>query len=260
MRFHLFEFEDLHWFPDVIRRGGTDYLRHFLQATSFYQPVVPILAELLRHSEEKKIVDLCSGGGGNIAMIATELGKTVEFKTITLTDKYPNIGAFRFISSSNDSKISYITEPVDAMKVPGKLSGVRTLFSAAHHFKPETIRAMLADAVEKNQPIAIFDGGDKNAIMIAGLLIVHPIAFILGTPFFKPFSLSRLILTYLVPLIPLMTMWDGAVSIMRLYHPSELEKIANSLEANDYQWKSGKLKNKWGMRISYLAGYPSVKW
>jgi hypothetical protein len=56
-----------------------------------------------------------------------------------------------------------------------------------------------------------------------------------------------------------MTIWDGAVSIIRLYCPSDLKQIAGSLNANNYEWKCGKLKNKWGMRICYLVGQPGMK-
>jgi len=48
----------------------------------------------------------------------------------SLTDLYPNP------KSAVDSRISWATEPVDATCVPPRLTGVRTMFTAFHHFRP----------------------------------------------------------------------------------------------------------------------------
>jgi hypothetical protein len=59
-----------------------------------------------------------------------------------------------------------------------------------------------------------------------------------------------------VPLIPLCTIWDGVISIVRLYKPAELLMIANSVNDHSFKWKAGNLKNKFGMKVTYLLGYP----
>jgi hypothetical protein len=87
-------------------------------------------------------------------------------------------------------------------------------------------------------------------------LIIHPIAFLLFTPFFKPFKFSRLLFTYIIPLIPLYTIWDGCVSIMRLYRPKELLKIADGVSPKTYRWAAGRTKSRFGLHASYLIGTP----
>jgi len=131
------------------------------------------------------------------------------------------------------------------------------MFSAYHHFKPDAAKAILKNAVDNNAGIAIFDGGNKDLLMILGIIIIHPIAFFFLTPFFKPFRFSRLLFTYLIPLIPLCTVWDGIVSILRLYTPKDLYQLTRHLDAEHYTWRSGKVKNKLGMKIAYLIGYPT---
>jgi hypothetical protein len=51
-------------------------------------------------------------------------------------------------------------------------------------------------------------------------------------------------------------MWDGCVSILRLYKPQELLKIANGVSAGTYKWMAGKTKSKFGLHASYLIGTP----
>jgi len=259
MRLHLFEFEDLAWFPDVIRTGGTDYLRYFLKYTSLYEPVAPLIYDMLRQTGQSSVIDLCSGAGGSIEETFKAVnklsGRKVQF---LLTDKFPNTEAYAHISKATANDVQGMDEPVDAMNVPAAIDGVRVMFSAVHHFRPGGVKAVLKNAVDNNKAIGLFDGGDKNIFSILGILVLHPIAFVLLTPFFKPFKLSRLLFTYIIPLIPLYTIWDGCVSILRLYKPKELLSIANALDAAHYTWQCGKLKNRWGLHVTYLTGVPKI--
>jgi len=81
----------------------------------------------------------------------------------------------------------------------------------------------------------------------------------LFTPFFKPFRFSRLLYTYIIPIIPFCTIWDGIVSIIRLYKPSELLKIAREVDTENYFWEAGKKRSNFGLKVTYLIGYPLTK-
>lgn len=257
MRIHLFEFEDLPWFPNVIRVGGTDYLRYLLVATDVYRPLIPLISESLSHTNETTIIDLCSGGGGYIERLNKSLSEGSTQKiSIILTDKFPNLEAYSALKAKTAGQIDFVNYSVDAANIPTDLKGFRVMFSAIHHFQPEQVKNILQNAIDNNAPIGIFDGYEKNILAILGVLIVHPIAFLLFTPFFKPFSFSRLFFTYIIPLIPIYTVWDGCVSVLRMYKSEELLKIANKTNANNYIWKAGKVNNKYGIHSTYLIGYP----
>jgi hypothetical protein len=253
----LFEFEDLNWFPNFLREGMTDYLRFILNAANFYYPATTVIMEGLQNADRFKVIDLCSGGGGAIEMVQKNFYNTYKRTLpVILTDKFPNVNAYHLLRQKSGGDISYANESVDAMKVPGNLVGLRTIFSAFHHFDKNQARLVLLDAVKARQPIAVFDGGDKNIFTILGIIIVHPIIFFLFTPLFRPFRWPRIIFTYLLPLIPLCTIWDGVVSILRLHRPAALLAIASSIDDDLFVWKAGNLKNKGGMKVTYLLGCP----
>ena len=132
------------------------------------------------------------------------------------------------------------------------------MFSAFHHFQPDQVKEILNNAISNKKPIAIFDGGDKNLLPILFILIIHPIILFICTPFFKPFKISRLLFTYIIPLIPICTIWDGLVSILRLYQPNDLKKLVKEIDSTTYHWEIVKAKHKLGFRVSYLLGYPKV--
>ena len=257
MRIHLFEFEDLSWFPGIIREGMVDYLRFILGKIDFYQPIVPLLFEGLEKSGQNKIVDLCSGGGGAMEQVMKNLNDlTGREIRVTLTDKFPNIGAYEYLEKVTAGKIDFIDKQIDAMRVPPDLKGLRTMFSSFHHFKPTDAKKILKAAVDNNMPIAIFDGGDKNILILLGIILVTPIIFFLFAPFFKPFKISRIFFTYVLPLIPLCTIWDGVVSIIRFYEPEDLQKLIQEADPDKkYHWKTGQARHKLGLKVNYLLGY-----
>jgi hypothetical protein len=257
MRIHLFEFEDLPWFPKVIRDGGTDFLRYLLIAMDVYKPMMPLILESLSQTNESTLIDLCSGGGGYIEQLFKGLSESSTQKiSIILTDKFPNHEAYSVIKERTAGQIDFAHYAVDAANVPRDLKGFRVMFSAIHHFPPDQVKNILQNAIDNKAPMGIFDGYEKSILAIFCIIIFYPIAFLFFTPFFKPFSFSRLFFTYIIPLIPLYTIWDGCVSVLRMYKAQDLLKIANKTNATNYIWKAGKMKNKYGIHSTYLIGYP----
>lgn len=253
----LFEFEDLDWFPQTIRESMTDFLRYLLRYSHFYEPVVPIIREGLEQTESQQLFDLCSGSAGPALDIISGLEKQGVTAQMTLTDKFPNLRAWQSIQRQNPN-IRFIETPVDATHIPEQYQGFRTMFSAVHHLNEETISGVLKNAATHKEGIAIFDGGDKNIPILLAIVLFHPLLFFFATPFFRPFRFSRIFFTYLIPIIPFCTVWDGVVSIVRLYRPDELLSIAQNAGIENYRWRAGQQKNKFGMRVTYLIGYPQT--
>jgi hypothetical protein len=258
-RLHLFEFEDLKWFPDVFRRGTTDFLSFVFSKTNRYAPVVPLIAKALDGEDPVRIVDLCSGGSGGIANLQRDLSALLDKQvTVTLSDKYPNLEAFEKIRQSCEG-VEYEAESVDATDVSERLEGFRTIFTAFHHFKPDMAQAILQDAVDKRVPIGVFELGNKGPKAIAKLIVTVPIGLLLVTPFLRPFRASRILFTYLLPVIPLVTIWDGVVSILRVYTPDQLHELTANTESSYYEWKIGSVVHAEGVgkgEVIYLIGTP----
>jgi hypothetical protein len=258
-RLHLFELEDQAWFPRVLRDAGTAFLALAARVSGHAAALAPRVEAALAASGEKRIVDLCSGGGGPIAEIVPELARRgVEVQAL-LTDFFPNEGALAYAAERSGGRIAWSRASIDATRVPRELAGLRTIFNALHHFRPGMARAILADAAAARRPIAIFEVVSRDLLGFVGVLGA-PIFFALALPFLRPFRWIWVPLTYLVPVLPLFVLWDGVVSCLRIYSTDELAELVASLPAGDrdaFAWEIGRQPlPPTPARATFLVGIP----
>jgi len=252
-RLHFFEFEDLKWLPNRFRQYITDLLAHQMKFLGIYDSTVPKLEEVLTKTGHDTLVDLCSGSGGPAPSIRTKIaasmGKEIR---LVLTDKYPNLEVF---NSIQEPYIATITQSVDATKVLPELKGVRTMFTAFHHFKPEQARHILQDAIDAEMPIGIFEITERKPISLM-TLIIAPITCLFFSLMIRPRKIGRFFWTYLVPVIPFLYTWDGLISNFRTYTRQEYLEMIDQLTGKKFRWEVGEVTSKFHIKVTYLIGYP----
>lgn len=263
-RVQLFELEDFDWVPSGIRDGGTDLLDFGFDRVGFYGGVVPKLASLLDETQSDRLLDVCSGGGGGALYALDALRREGrDGVRLVLTDRFPSDAGRARASARKDAGVTYHPDPVDALAVPDELDGVRTMWGALHHFPPGAVESLIASIVRARKPLAFFDVAASPAlrkmpVALAPLAMAFNMAALLVAsflmvPFVRPFRASRWVLTYLVPLVPILVAWDGTVSAMRAYSPDELLAIARSVPRGDsYEWDAGVAGS-----ALYLTGRPA---
>ena len=76
-------------------------------------------------------------------------------------------------------------------------------------------------------------------------------------PFARPFRWSYLLFTYLIPVIPLVLLWDGIVSMLRIYSPKQMLEMIEDMRRSDYCWEIGLIPMR-GIPggLPYLIGRP----
>lgn len=253
-RVHFFEIADFKWFPQFLRNYLTDFLQFLSNKTKMYKPIIPILEKGLELCKTNQIIDLASGGGGGILWLNSELLKSKPDLKILLTDLYPNINAFNH-TINKAKNIEFIHNSVDVKKVPKNLKGLRTQFLSFHHFRPKEAKLILQNAVDSKTGIAIFEAQERTIPSILAM-IFSPISVLFTTPFIKPFKIGRILFTYIIPIVPLVTFWDGIVSSLRTYSVKEMTDLVNQLEnKDDFYWDINKVKSGPGT-ILYLLGTP----
>lgn len=253
----MFEFHDMDWVPISWRDTLTDFMAFFAVRFNVYRPLLPQLAAHMQRLHSNQIIDLCSGGAGPISTLLRHIpaidGKTIN---VLLTDKYPNLAAFKKAKEEAGGEIDYLDSSIDATAVPQQLSGFRTMFASFHHFRPDQAREILQDAANKGQGIAVLEYTERNFLIWALPLLFTPGFIWLTMPFVRPLTWRHLFWTYVVPVVPLIAAWDGFVSCLRTYSPTELRKLSESSGAPGYKWEIGRVRSFAACRVTYLFGYP----
>ena len=256
-RRHLLEITDEPWCPALIRGFVIDYLEQVITVSKVYEPIVEPLLCAVKSAHAECVIDLCSGGGGPWRQIGPAFAAHCPTVKVVLTDLHQNTGAQERLRKLSGGVIQFHSDSVNALRVPPELTGFRTLFSAFHHFKPEEARAILRDAVESRSGIGIFEGTQRQPAALLGMLLVPLVVWIV-TPKIRPFRWSRLLWTYLIPVVPFVALFDGLVSCLRTYTVAELREFTDEFPASDYQWEIGEAKVKHSLApITYLTGYPT---
>jgi hypothetical protein len=193
-----------------------------------------------------EVVDLAYCAGGPLAIVSDELRILGLEVNIILTDLFPN-PAIPFRDWP---------EPVDARQVPASLKGIYTMFGSFHYFRRDDAYSILRNAFDRRLPICVFEATSQ---MAAPSAILIPILALVLTPRIRPFSWLQILLTYLIPTLPILIFWDGLVSHLRTYSVAELRSLTRDLQPSDYAWHIGVIKPQGALfGAQYLIGDPTA--
>jgi hypothetical protein len=240
-RWHLWEFNDLAWFPQTFRNALTAYLGVLERWSKPYHAVHGRILAALRAGGENTVVDLCTGNGVSaLALRDSALAEGLKVKLI-LTDLFPSHDRQTPVARAGEPEIVYWERPVDARTpmVDGDRAAFRTLFTAFHHFRPADAAKILQSAVDARAGIAVAELTHRSLAnclkyLAAPLLVC---VLMLGV---RPIRWNWLCFTFLIPILPLAIAWDGMVSNLRTYSPAELAELVESVRDHEtFDWQIG---------------------
>jgi hypothetical protein len=254
----LLEIHDQPWFPEFLRREVVDALQMILEAANAYQPIAPRLREAIDRAGTREVLDLFSGAGGPWpSLVRCFKSQGAEPVEVFLTDKYPTIATHNGAAPPCSEHLHFVSKPVDGTDIPDRLTGFRTVFSSFHHFTSTEARRFLEESVCKRRGVGIFEGASRHPLTMLSILFM-PAADWLLAPFRRPFRWSRLLWTYLIPVVPFVLLYDGIASCLRTYSLADLRKLTDGLGNADYEWEIGEeTGGLLPVRVTYLIGWPT---
>ncbi|KAK4688067.1 hypothetical protein P7C73_g2033, partial [Tremellales sp. Uapishka_1] len=245
----LIEIHEQTWCPPFLRQSVQVMLTAVwttrvppFQSLAPYEAVSDTLESLIADIETEdatsgekmdrlRIVDFCSGAGGPMAAIEKRLN-THRFQSakspipIILSDLHPHLSSWEAQTRASQS-LSFLPYPVDATRAPEALTQerhFRTFCLAFHHFGEEGARRVLEDAMRTAEGIGIFELQEPTLASLFTVSLLFPLCWLL-TPFHRP-SLTTLVFTYLIPLIPIILVVDGYTSAYRTPRPSPFRRVS----------------------------------
>jgi hypothetical protein len=248
------EIHEQPWCPTILRDGLRGVLEQIASKLPSYDAIVDELRGALARLGTREVVDLCAGAGGPWVRLGPALRG--ELDSVLLTDLFPDRSAVAAIHQKNEGLVRGHGEPVDAFAVPPEFAGLRTLFTAFHHFEPERAEQLLRDAAKAGRGVAIFEQTQRSWVVTALVgLSAAPLGLLL-IPFVRPLRPGLLLWTYVIPVIPALLSFDGVVSCLRSYTPHELEALGRRA-APHYRWRAGLRRTRcWPLPVVFLIGLP----
>lgn len=211
------ELEDYHWFPQLLRNFQTEFIGAVVSWFNVYQPFIEHLKTLSLRPQQ--MIDLCSGSGEPAISI---FRKSHVFNGLVLSDKYPNV------LPNPDERIAYKKTPVDVMQMEVIPGVYYTMFNAFHHFGDED-KLRIAEKIAASGSGAFFvEILEPRIDCFIKVIFSATIGVLLFTPFIKPFSLLRLLFTYILPINILTITFDGIVSVLKSRSLTQYRKIFDS--------------------------------
>ena len=144
-------------------------------------------------------------------------------------------------------------------KFPTHNRGTYTFINSFHQLDDKKAKYYLTQIADNGNSVAVLEGNNDSLWQVVGMTIFVPLSVILSAPFVQPFRITRLIFTYLIPILPIITMLDGFLALFKLYNPNDLNELISTIPVKNYVWKSGKADNGRGGKIIFLMGYPGIK-
>lgn len=258
-RLSLFEIHEQPWCPDFIRNGTTGIIQFISNSLPAYTPIVAELKAALEKTQDTHILDMAAGSGGPWVGLSKQLKASgAPLKSVMLSDHYPNPDAAERLRDRVALELSYKPESVDARDVPAEVPGFRTMFAAFHHFDREDAKKILQDAVNERRGIGIFEITERGLLAMLFIGLTSIIWALVAVPFVRPFKALYVPFTYLLPILPLVLLFDGIVSCLRTYSVAEMERMVNELDAPDYEWHIGR-RQQGPLPVLYMIGTPRTQ-
>mgnify|MGYP005992915527 CR=1 FL=1 len=215
---------NLKWFPTHLKTLIAEFLSWFVLKVNASKPFIPVINDILTREKLTRIINIEFNVGAGVETVTPFLGKEIKVQSI-------------YHEKFNTNK-----------------NGLYLYVNCFHQLSYEQAKSSLKKICESGNPIAIVEGNNDSLWQIVGMTIFVPITVLLSAPFVKPFRVSRLLFTYIIPLLLIVIMIDGCVALLKLYNPSDLAKITSDLQIKNYEWKTGKEDNGRGGKIIYLIG------
>ncbi len=240
------ELEDYNWFPKIFRRFQMEYIGSIIQWVHFYQPLVPVLKTILEENNINTIHDLCSGSGMPAVYIQEQMGD--KYKTI-LTDKFPES------SFVNTTTVNYLQEEADVMGLLSEHARCYTMYNAFHHFNHQQQQQIIQKLQTANVPFVFAEILEPDFFTLIKIIFTTTVLQLLTTPFVRPFSLLRLLFTYIIPVNVFTVTYDGVVSVLKSKSVKQYQKLLEEVTKSSYALSVHKYSS-WKGTVICIKGNP----
>lgn len=270
-RIQCFEFGDQPWLRGWFREAYVDGMNFAMRFGSRYRNVCVPFAEWVRravkgaapHANAERseaptdVLDVGSGGGGSIdTLISTALQRGEQLPKIVLSDAHPNVAHYReLVRRHGPERVGYLPTPTPAVDPAARAFRLRSFCTVFHHFNRATARRVLEEATCHGDGVFIVEPFRRDWWHFFVVLLGGPLLY-LPAPFFsKRITLRKVLVGTLIPIVPFMLLFDGCVSVLRVYSSTELEGLFPESQRHRFAFASGAIRYAGVFHTTYFFAY-----
>lgn len=237
----LKELEDYPWFPSYLRKMQLEYVGWISVQLKLYRP---LLKEIIKFPSEQWI-DLASGSGWPAFYIQKNVSHQIHY---TLSDLYPD-------SVSNEVKKQVEVEPesLDLNKFEPQNGEQYSLFNAFHHFSSAQQKQLIKKMKEAKASCIIAEVLEPSLLSFIQVTLASFIVQPLTSWAIRPFSILRMITTYVMPIQLVTVAWDGWLSVIKSKNINQYKELLSEFNDNQYSIEVKRIKQLQGNLIVIIA-------
>jgi hypothetical protein len=224
-RKQITQFINTKWCPRQIKKLCSEFVSWFVVKVNAAKPFIPVIENALTESKKNNIINLELNIGAGIETVRPFLNRHLIITSTTLSE----------INTQQQS-------------------GMYLFVNSFHQLPAITAKKTLEEIAKSRNPVVVVEGNNDSLWQLIGMTIFVPFTVILSAPFVKPFRWSRILFTYIIPVLPFIISIDGCIALLKLYNPKDLNKLTSSIKVSGYKWTAGKKDNGRGGKIIYLTG------
>lgn len=255
-----FEFNDWPKCPAFIRESILEVLGKSIRAAGVYDVLAPLFIQFCKDTKATGVLEFGAGSGESTVIFLDAICQTDDTPPrIYISDLYPLATVMQKTCERYPELLTPILHSVD-LRCPPETPrhDMRMVLSAFHHFDTDMARLFLANAQKKG--VAVFIAEPFTGSLKAFFpLFIHGFTSLARNGLCSTNALvPKLFFTFVLPLIPMCLLWDGLISMIRMYDKRGFADLVASLPETGaaYIWEYTEVQVPLGGMAAVFSGRP----
>jgi hypothetical protein len=237
----LKELEDYPWFPSRLRKMQLEFVGWTSVQLRLYRPVLKLLNKFPSH----EWLDLGSGSGWPASYIQKNASPPIHY---TLSDLYPDS-----VSDEVKKWVKIQEEPLNLLEFQPEQGKQYTLFNAFHHFTPGQQQELIKKMKVAKAGCVIAEVLEPTLLSFIQVSLAAFVVQPLTAWAIRPFSVLRILTTYLIPLQLITVAWDGWLSVLKSKSLKQYQELVKDLADSEYSIEVKRIPQIQGTLIVIIA-------
>jgi hypothetical protein len=204
----------------------------------------PLLKEIIKFPSNQWI-DLASGSGWPACYIQNNASHQIHY---TLSDLYPDS-----VSNEVKKQVEVESESLDINKFQPQNGKQYSLFNAFHHFSSTQQKQLIKKMKEERASCIIAEVLEPSLLSFIQVTLAALIVQPLTAWAIRPFSVLRMITTYLIPVQLVTVAWDGWLSVFKSKTAKQYKELACEFADHQYSIEVKRIQQIQGNLIVIIA-------